>query len=58
MRHPLRAILVIGLIIAALPAVSQAQPIPPGYRGPPPRPMLRHPYHHRHRPYHRPVRPY
>ncbi len=56
MRHPLRAILILGAIMAALPAISSAQPIPPGYRGPPPPPPRHH--HHRHHPYHRPVRPY
>ncbi len=59
MRHPLRAVLILGVILAALPAVAGAQPVAPGYRGPPPRPLVRPPYHHRHhRPYRRPVRPY
>ncbi len=55
MRHALRAVLILGVIIASLPAVANAQPVGPGYRGPPPH----RPYHHRHhRPFHRPGRPY
>ncbi len=60
LRRPLHAMLILGVIIAALPATAHAQPIAPGYRGPPPppRPLLHRPYRHRHHHYYRPRRPY